>query len=122
MLEIRIAQDSDYEDVLRIEREAYGEDSEAELVRDLLVDPTEPDRITGIIDFVEDPRIDIGSLIDIEVRIQAEQIGIAGLAKSTARPGIKSSGLQRAEGCFQLDGKGETGVVHQPEGCLLILT
>ena len=37
---IREAADSDLDDVLFVEREAFGEDEEAELVRDLLGDPT----------------------------------------------------------------------------------
>ena len=39
-MHIQEASDSDLEDVLRVEREAFGSDEEAELVRDLLDDPT----------------------------------------------------------------------------------
>jgi putative acetyltransferase len=39
-MEIREATDSDLNDVLKIEREAFGYDKEAELVNKMLVDPT----------------------------------------------------------------------------------
>jgi putative acetyltransferase len=39
-MEIRTATDSDLQDVLRIEREAFGYDKEAELVADMLGDPS----------------------------------------------------------------------------------
>lgn len=39
-MDIRESSDSDLNDVLFVEREAFGEDDEAELVRDLLEDPS----------------------------------------------------------------------------------
>lgn len=39
-MEIRRARDGDLDEVLRVEREAFGMDKEAELVRALLLDPT----------------------------------------------------------------------------------
>ena len=40
MLQIRQTDESDLDDLLRVERAAFGQDAEAELVRNLLADPT----------------------------------------------------------------------------------
>ena len=40
MLHIRQTDDSDFDDLLQVERMAFGQDAEAELVRNLLADPT----------------------------------------------------------------------------------
>lgn len=45
-MHIRESADSDLHEVLRIEREAFGYDKEAELVRDLLADPTAEPRLS----------------------------------------------------------------------------
>jgi len=43
---IRQALDSDIDDVLKVERAAFGQDEEAELVRDLLADPSAEPRLS----------------------------------------------------------------------------
>jgi len=45
-MRIEVARESDLPDVLRIEREAFGEDDEADLVRNLLSDPSALPRLS----------------------------------------------------------------------------
>lgn len=101
--------ESDLEDVLRVEREAFGQDEEAELVRDLLKDPSaEPmlsllaykeDRAVGHIlftaSYLSDANMDVSAVIlaPLAVVPEVQKQGIGGKLIEQGLQLLKKSGI-----------------------------
>ena len=105
MLHIRQTDDSDFDDLLQVERMAFGQDAEAELVRNLLADPTarplmsllafQDDRPVGHILFTaaRADSVDAALLAPLAVVPTAQKQGIGGRLIDHGLGHLKDTGI-----------------------------
>lgn len=105
MLHIRQTGDSDIDDLLQVERAAFGQDAEAELVEDLLADPTarplvsllafEGDRPVGHVLFTaaRADAVDAALLAPLAVIPEAQNRGIGGKLIDQGLEHLKEAGI-----------------------------
>ncbi len=91
-MNIREATDSDLNDVLRIESEAFGHDKEAHLVRDLLEDPSAKP-LFSLIAFQQDRAV--GHILFTTVRLSEteERVSAVILAPLAVLPDVQKQGV-----------------------------
>lgn len=95
-MHIRESVDADLPEVLRVEREAFGYDKEAELVRDLLTDPTAEPRLS-LLAFESDDEAEkpIGHILFTAARLEEteDKAVVALLAPLAVIPNSQNRGV-----------------------------
>lgn len=91
-MDIREASDSDLSDVLAVEREAFGYDKEAELVREMLVDPSGKPMLS-LLAFTDDRPV--GHILFSTARLTdtPDQVSISILAPLAIVPEAQKQGI-----------------------------
>ena len=91
-MEIREAKDSDFPDVFRVEKEAFGYEKEANLVKDLLSDPSAKP-LHSLLAFHDNRPV--GHVLFTSARLEGERSGasISLLAPLAVIPGFQKQGV-----------------------------